>query len=165
MHVAESIDRQVRQASGFLDKHVCHQSCWCRLPRASCWQKEIRMPPVQSRVELSLILRDARLKGQAKRILYAPPSPTAVHGIGIFLVILLGAVAIGIQKPSLPVYSAIFGLGAWGMYVSIELWSVRCRLNALIQLLSLGENLEGVACSGSDPETSAMSDEFLEDAK
>jgi hypothetical protein len=51
------------------------------------------------------------------------------------------------------------------MYVSIELWSVRRRLNALIQLLSLGENLEGIACSGSDPQTSAMSDEFLEDAK
>ena len=51
------------------------------------------------------------------------------------------------------------------MYVSIELWSVRRRLNALIQLLSLGENLEGIACSGNDPETSAMSDELLEDAK
>jgi len=61
-------------------------------------------------------------------------------------------------------YGVLFGLGVWGMYVSIELWSVRRRLNALIQLLSAGENLAGIASSGNDPEIAAGSDEFLEDA-
>lgn len=106
----------------------------------------------KTEIEVSLILRNAKLKREAKAALIAPAHLKALHFVGLFGAIVVSSFAINEIKAG-PFLSALLTGASVGLVgLSIEFWSVNRRLDAAIQLLSLEDSLsdQGLQCDSNE---------------